>query len=509
MKNSIKLSALFLAIAVSMPVLAEKSSVKKTQDASESFVKDAYEKTAAPASKSTFIVTDGFYAAKTPLANNSLSNSEKYPQVFMKSADLNIQSPTPVSDLASRISKMSGYQVTVDQDVLKDPSATVQDLVFKGNLVGLLDTLAIRSNSSWRWDGNKIHFYKYETKMFQIYAISGTSTVSSELNTKSASSGGTSGSSSTGNSGQSTKIDSQFDVWKDVETSIKASLSSAGQMSISTSSGTITVRDTPASLSIIERQISEFNKIYARQVVLKVDVYAVEQKSGSNVGIDWNGVFNSAGGKFSGGISSNSVGTDNGAASPTISLGLNAGQWAGSSVMLQALSTVGKASLLTSGTLSMANGQSAPLNVSREQSYLQSYSTTLSGGVGTQSTTTLTPGVVTEGFSMNFTPRVLPDNRVVLRYSIDLSSTDAIETFESPDGNSAIQLPVRSVRNFLQNTTAKSGETLVLTGFQQNLMQTSGAGPFSPKAWLFGGKKSADTLVRTIVIVVTPYVTEM
>jgi hypothetical protein len=87
---------------------------------------------------------------------------------------------------------------------------------------------------------------------------------------------------------------------------------------------------------------------------------------------------------------------------------------------------------------------------------------------------------------------------------VDLSSVDAIETFESPDGNSSIQLPRRSVRNFMQNVSMRSGQTLVLTGFQQANSNMDSSGMFSPKAWILGGGKKNEELLRTIVIVVTP-----
>lgn len=498
-----------LASAVILAGCASAPAVNKQEKSAATNVLERYEVSTSPGLRPSFIVTDGFYAARTPISDSSLSMSARFPPVFSRPANTTIQSTTSLSEMASRITSMSGYPVVVEADVLAgNGPAPLQDLAFKGNLISLLDHLTAKAGVSWRWTGSKIQIFRYDTRMFQLKALAGSTQVSNELTTKSSSSGGTSGSSSTGETGQSTKIESTFDVWKDIEGSLKSTLSSNGTMSLSTSSGTITVRDTPSVLAQVEAQVRELNKIYSRQVVINVEVYAVERKAVDALGTDWSAIWTQAAAKYGIDFSTIGLGTSNNSPVPTFNFGVNTGEFAGSQFIFQTLSTLGNATLLTNSTLSILNGQSAPLNVSREQSYLQSYSTTLSGNSSSQSTTTLTPGVVTEGFSMNFTPRVLDDNRVLIRYSIDLASTDAIETFESPDGNSAIQLPRRSVRNFLQNVNGKSGETVVMTGFQQSLTASQKSGPVTPEAWFAGGKRNSESLVRTIVVVVTPHVVE-
>lgn len=174
---------------------------------------------------------------------------------------------------------------------------------------------------------------------------------------------------------------------------------------------------------------------------------------------------------------------------------------------IQALSTLGKTSLVTSGSVISLNGQTVPLNVSREVAYLQSSSTTVSGDSGVSSST-LTPGLVTEGFAMNFTPRVTDGNNIIMRYTVDLSSIEKITDFSTPDGTSTIQLPQRLVRNFMQNVSVRSGETLVLTGFQQVGGTDTSSGTGASWAWFLGGSKKANSTNRTIVIVVTPFVTQ-
>lgn len=462
-------------------------------------------------SPGVFQVVDGFHAAKTPIAQTDLGLRDRLPEPFQRDASLSRLGAASIQDLANHITKVSGYRAVIEDDL--ESAILSSGIQYKGSLSGLLDQVASGTGGAWRWSGDTITFYKYETRMFRLDFLAGTTDSNATLSTTASqtSSGGGSGgggqSGSSGSSGQDVTMQSQFDIWKDVSETIKNSMSSGGVFSVSTAAGTLTVRDTPQVLRVVEAQVREFNRIYASQVLLDVKVYAVERTQSQAASMDWTVAWQEAAGRYGLGFSSNGAGGSiNGGASPGFSGVINSGPFAGSGAIFSALSSLGNAKLLTSGTVSSLNGQTVPMNIAREIAYLQSYATTLATGTGGTSTTTLTPGVVTEGFSMNFTPRILQDNRVMLRYSVDLSSVDQIETFESPDGNSAIQLPRRSVRNFMQNVSMRSGQTLVLTGFQQSNATANKSGMLSPSAWMLGGGKNSDELMRTIVIVVTPQI---
>ena len=453
-------------------------------------------------SPGVFQVVDGFHAAKSPIQRTDLGLRERLPEPFQRDASLNRPGSTSIQDVASHIGRVSGYRTVIEQDL--EAGVMASGVQYKGSLSGLLDQVAAGTGGAWRWSGDTITFYKYETRMFRLDFLAGTTDSTAKLSTT-ATQSSSGGGGSTGTSGQDVNMQSQFDIWKDVSDTIKNFLSSGGVYSVSTAAGTLTVRDTPQVLRVVEAQVREFNRIYASQVLLEVKVYAVERTRSSAMSMDWTVAWQEAANRFGLGFSSNGAGgAVNGGAAPGFSGVINTGPFAGSGALFSALSSLGNAKLLTSGTVSSLNGQTVPMNIAREIAYLQSYATTLASGTGGTSTTTLTPGVVTEGFSMNFTPRILQDNRVMLRYSVDLSSVDQIETFESPDGNSAIQLPRRSVRNFMQNVSMRSGQTLVLTGFQQSNAAADKSGMFSPSAWMLGGGRNSDELMRTIVIVVSP-----
>lgn len=507
----------------------------------------------------SFIVDGGFYAAKQPISVTPVNPTVALPPSFFKTANMDVQTPMAITEIGSRITKMTGLQVSIDQDVLgragqsskpfssgapsgapasplPNPAAppmslpplpvsselssatsdtVLQDVIYHGNLSGLLDEVTGRLNLSWRWTGQRVEIFRFETRMFRLNALAGKVSSTSKLSTTSSTSSGGGGGSSgaggnsgnTGSSGSDMSVDSQLEIWKDVEDTIKSMMSSGdgSKLSVAPSAGVITVRDTPSVLNQIAAQVSEFNRIYSRQVTLRVEVYSVERSSGDNYGINWNALWATASNSL--GFSITSAG--NAGSGPAFTINANKGPFSGSDVVAKALSTMGNTTLLTSGTVTTLNGQTAPLNVSREQAYVQSTSTTQSGGESSNlASTTITPGVATEGFAMNFTPKILDNNQVLVRYSIDLSVIEAITTFTSPGGQSAVQLPTRTVRNFLQTARLPSGNTLVLTGFQQAQGTSTNSGPFNSKMWFAGGSKEEKMSSRTLVIAVTPYVTQ-
>lgn len=545
---------------------AATQNVREVERAGQSITHHNYSAARSPSIENrSFVVEDGFYAARRPISVTPINPALALPSVFFQPANMDIQTPTSITEIGSRITKMTGYRVAVDQDVLAgargssraaapstpaappmalpgmgplpDPSSppgalpplpvsmdlaaapddtVLSDVVYRGNLSGLLDEVTGRLNLSWRWTGNRIEIFRYETKLFRLNALASTMSSNSNLNTTSSTSsgsgsggggsgGGSGDSGNTGSSGSNISVSNETDVWSEVRENIEALLSSEGKLSASPSAGLITVRDTPSVLSQVEKQLDEYNRIYSKQVMLHVEVYAVERSRGDDYALNWDAVWESAGTSL--GFSFQGAGGS--AAGPAFTIDVNdsGSPFNGSSIIGRALSTVGNTTLLTSGTVITLNGKTVPLNVSREQAYLQSSSTSISGE-NSMSSTSLTPGVATEGFSMNFTPKILDNNQVLVHYSIDLSVIEDIETFTSPNGESAIQLPRRSVRNFLQEVSVKSGRSLVLTGFQQAQGVNGGDGPFSPSAWFLGGSRQAQASSRTIVIVVTPYVTQ-
>lgn len=502
-----------------------------------------------------------FWVEKTPLPQR-VDPASQLPPVFSRHVEFNQQASLPLSELFVRLASLptvAGLRYTVAQDVYEaDPSklgvnvgalnsgsagnadsaskagpqqpkttggsvggsgdgstkrvdVMVSDLIFKGTFVELLDTIATKTNLAWRYDGEKVNFFRYESRIFRIDALAGNlsthSTISS-TGTGSGGSGGGSGPSNSSSSNSSTSVDVKSDLMADVSSALQSQLSARGKMSLMPSTGQVTVTDTPEQLAKIERYIKDLNKALGKQIAFNVHVYAVQSNANDGYGVDWNAVWSTVATKYNLGFktSGNTASMGNLFSVNLINAANGApNDFNGSSAIVGALSTVGKTSLVTSTSVVTLNYIPVPVSVTTETGYLQEVSTTVSGTSGT-SQTSLKPGSVVSGFNMNLLPQAGDSDDLTVQFSMDLSDLVKLSTFTSPDNKSSIQLPQKVLRNFLQRVSMRSGETLILSGFQQTKASDDKNGIGDPGFWAAGGSRNTTGSNTTLVIMITPYV---
>jgi len=388
---------------------------------------------------------------------------------------------------------------------------------------GLLDVVTSRLGLSWKRVKGMVSIYYLDTQAFAIYAIPSTTDMSSVVQSGTSTSSGVSGSASgassgvTGSSGsnQTTTVSNKASLTDDIVRNIKGMLtpgigrigdpSKDGELGSST--GTILVTDTPEVLDRVRSYLDAENASITKQVRLNVKVLSVTLTDSENLGINWSAVYNALSGKF-GLALSNTFASTTGAISGTISVPTTAtgglSQFAGTSMLIQALSQQGKVATVTSPSVTTLNMQAVPVQVARQTGYLAGVQTTSTASVG--SSTALTAGTVTTGFNMNLLPYVLPDDNLLLQYSINLSALDNIRTVTS--GGASIEIPEVDDRIFSQKVRLKSGETLVLSGFEQTIDNGSKSGTGTPGNFAFGGGYSSNRQHDVIVVLITPFIME-
>lgn len=388
------------------------------------------------------------------------------------------------------------------------------NLSYSGPLSGFLDVASARYGVSWEWADNNIRFYRFATKTFRLTALPGDTTLSAKISNQS---GGSSGGASSGGTSASSIQEasagfSGLSVWKGIEDSIKTMLSSSGKVTVTASTGTVTVTDTPQVLSSIEKFLEQQNASLGRQVVVNVRVLAVDLTDSDSYGINWNVVYNSLSQNF-GWTLNNTFDPAVGASSLALKILGTAGaatnsnikSWAGSEAMIDALSKQGRVSQVTSASVTTLNNQPAPIQVGRQTSYLASSTTTI-GTAGSPSSTTLQPGLITTGFSMNLVPHMLDGGKLLLQYAVDLSSLINLATVSS--NGSSIQTPEIETRNFLQRVMLNSGDTLVVTGFEQSNQSGNMQGVGSASNTALGGGVKGSTNKTVLVVLIQPVIAD-
>lgn len=452
-----------------------------------------------------------------------------------------VNEPTPVSMrlLLGRISEMTGMRFTVDNDVFETrsrgagaggagaraggppslggggadsarapaavatPGVTFQmqpgedlalALSFNGSVRGLLDAIAGSTGLQWRYDrvSDQVVWFRFETRTLRIAMVPGAVESRAAL--------GADGGGAQAASGVSGTVN----FWASLREAITATLSAQGAFTLNEATGLLTVRDRPDVLQRIEDYVSRANANFARQVSIEIAVYRVSITDSERKGLNFELALRNSAGTM--GFQLNSPRGD------TAGLGsivLNSpadgtNPWAGSQMFLDLLSRIGQTSVVTSSTLHTINNQPVPLRVVRRINFLREVARS---GTGDDTTATLTPGELEVGFNVQMLPHVQENGKdLVMQIMMTLSSLDRMDTFSSA-GNS-IQLPQVSSRDFLQRVWLRSGQSLLLVGFEQDEQGVDNAGMFGAQTW-FGGTNAASRQRERLVIVLTPVVRNM
>lgn len=464
----------------------------------------------------------------------STRSSENLPTIFQNKVSIN-QTFSDLSQISFLLHKLIKVPVYVDTagetgrgngGQIPVTSISIKD----GSIEELLDQIASKTDTSWSYKNGSVLLSQTETRTFLIKNLPGTTNVSSSTSSQAGVEGSTSGAGgggggeagSTGTSSASTTMQQgvtfshKGDAWGKYEETLKSLLSSIGKVTVNPNHQTITVTDKPSTLLKIGEYIDHQNNMLDKQVRVDVQVIAVDTSAEENYGVDWTAVFKSLQGGFTiGGMAATAGGSAQVFTPTMITQSFTftpsaQSSFAGSSLLINAMSAVGKTSEITDTSAVTSNSQPVPINFTQQISYLASVQTTVSGTTGQGAfQTSLTPGQLTVGFSMNILPVIEGKDNIRLQLAVNISNLKAMNTFSSGgDEGSTIQLPTVNNRNFMQRVKLKSGSTFVLTNFDDNIDKIFQNGVGSPNWWLFGGGYTAGKYKTRMILLVTPYIIE-
>ncbi len=379
---------------------------------------------------------------------------------------------------------------------------------YSGNLRGFLDHVTALSGTSWRYRSGRVEIFALETRVFQLELSPGSVSFDASITNRSqgggsrGGGGGAQGTETEMGGGANSNVAVELDPFAGVVEAIDGLLTERGTATATPAMAQVVVTDRPAALERISAYVEQVNAIASRQVALDVRVYLVEAKRSNGHAISWDMVWKSV---------SSSIGVDLSAGntlpgSSTLGMSvLDAGSpFNGSRVLLDALATQGNVRELTSATPVTLSGRPVSMQVAEETGYLESSQVSLVPDVGQQ--VSLTPGKVTSGFSMNLLPIMSGSDTVLMQAMINLSSLRELRRLGSDSQGNMMETPLIDSRQIMQNVRLKSGQTLVLTGFEQETLRSDAAGVGHPKFSLLGGKSNSDKRATSLVILITPRV---
>lgn len=506
-------------------------STKKQYNIDKSTIIALSNKTAKPVLENShspvnnFVKVNRTYVDPNPLDKEV--EEKKLPQFFKKEVTITMPGTVSAVEVLTELQRSAGIKFNLDKEVYdqsggfanlikeggrsgsnkKDP-ILIKDFIFKGSLADALDLFTAKTALFWEWNGKNIEIFKFKSETYSISALSGTINTSSSVNlngdtTKTIADSGSGGSAANGLSNTSSVTRAaKMALWDEIKTSILSVMSPDGSLSISESMGRVIVRDTPVVQTKVAELVKSINKNLTGQILLNVDIYELTVSDGDDVALDWTMAFQQLGKNWN--VAINSIG---GAANSGNSAKFNIvdGNFKGTSAMLGALSTLGKASVLNSFTVTTLSGQPAPIAVNRNVGYLKSMTRDTST-TGDSTSYSLEPGNVSLGVNINVKPKILEDSLVLLEYVMNLSDLERMRQITSPDNSAMIEVPTTQIKGASQIATLESGQTLVMSGFKQRSSSIEESGVGHSSNILLGGKRTATLKDTYLIVTVTPYI---
>ena len=483
------------------------------------------------------------------LLGQRIERQQPQPAVLERHIVLAAQAPLRLDQIAGRIANALGVEVEIDPSVgslpASAPGATAQNTAMDGRqgsgqggaqgpragagsagagtagaqrtaptmqvdyvgpLRGLLAEVSSTLGVYWRINPTgAIEFFATQTRTFAIDALNWTTQNASQIASATTGGGDASASASTGSI--TAKAESQSNTWNSIQATATQVAGAGAKVAVDASNGMLVVTATPPQLARVAAWVRQLNRNLNEQVALDVQVYSVDLKREDTLGFNPSLAFRH--------VASDYGLTLAGAPIPQVASGMNPFSFGaniltpsgpnphgfgGSTAVLQALSQLGRTSLLISRPAVTVNGQPTTIQQALQTGYLESLATTPASALGGAPTTTLTAGTVTTGFTLLTVPRI-DGNHIILGLSMSLAPPPKLTAFSS--NGSQIQLPTISPTTAQEVAVLRSGQSLMLTGLQQSSDQSNDTGVGKPGFKLFGGGNDSQRNHSMLVVVVT------
>ena len=448
----------------------------------------------------------GYYVSTTPYT------LKQKPKWMQKNITLQAKS-LPFGILMNRL--LTGSDMTVSYDDTVSPQQLVT-INYSGNVSGALDRLAAITHFNYSISKFDISWSSFIDKTFNISFMPGSSSymVGQSRSEKTTHTTNDAGQENHLNDMQYSSLEGRLSVWDDLTRTLDELKSKDGKVVVSQSTTSVTIHDHPYNVAEIGKYIARLNKSLSQEVGIRVEVIEVELNNDYNFGINWNMVQKILKTKvsLSGNLSTatNLVATnifDRTGNSGTSGFQIGKAGSGNSNFLLNALQQEGKVRVVTKPQVVTMNNQIASIRITQDTGYIQSIT---SSQFQQYQTTTITPGNITDGFTLYLLPKI-QDSNVYLQVSSRIANLLSLEKVSNEPNDasasgkkstsqfSAIEVPTIASKEFNQRSVIRSGSTLIIAGYKRLRDQTANAKFFGVSA--LGGQGASSKNVETLVLI--------
>ncbi|ARP80989.1 hypothetical protein CAL12_09140 [Bordetella genomosp. 8] len=428
--------------------------------------------------------------------------------------------------LADRIARATGIGVKVRPDALLPAELFLPRLAVSHGggtpfparaslpdgaqpLPRVLDALAWRLGVYWRYADGAIEFYRTETRVFDVRALTLNARADARLGR--ATGKGGEGFQNTSNTTLST---GDHDAIAAVRARIEPFLTRAGTVTAAPGAGnSIVVNDTRDALEQVARFLERENKALTRRVRLVFEEITVVGKDQARAGIDWNLLYQGTRAAVSM-ASAGLAGTSAGLASA----GVNNDLFGGSKAIIAALSEIGTIVRHSSVPVLTLNRRPVTHAVRTTFSYVDQVQGSVSAPIA--SSPALQPGLLpgvsinqkqeTVGSFLTLVPDAQDDGQILLSIAYDNTVAQPLKslTFGKPGNPLEVQQITIDGNGMVQQVELRAGQAMIISGFDRREDEYDRRRLTPDAPYALGGSDRASTQRTTTVIIVTAQVEE-
>ena len=365
--------------------------------------------------------------------------------------------------------------------------------VWTGPLSELLDEWTSELGYEWSYRAERevIEVTRFSSVSFTLHALGGRQTYRVASSTSDRSGGGDE-ERSANFSTQFLDTEYRYEPWQDIEHHVATLVSEDTRVDVSETHGTVVVRGVPRDIARVRNYLSYLNREVLRPIMVSVQILNVSRERETDFGTEFAGALRTV---F--GTSYDAVFSIGGAGSGISIVRPNdPGTGNTLTATLRALRSLGRVSRVLTAGLPSLNGKPAQYYELVRNAYLAEVATTTSeGGVGTE----LRPGSVASGFAVSYIGHVTGPDEVLLRLFVSLQDRPEFTQIES--GGNRIQLPEFASRGINVEQSVREGETLVVAGFSDRVVQGDEQGIGLPhNRWLGGDTRHRELHAEQVLV---------